>query len=84
MQQEPTASHNWGIYSPFYTITYSSMLLELCRIVCMLQLISTCTIQLINVLDISVRTLRNKLNLYKEKELLPSEFILGEEILDKV
>lgn len=37
-----------------------------------------------NILDISVRTLRNKLNLYKEKDLLPSEFILGEEILDKV
>ena len=37
-----------------------------------------------SILDISVRTLRNKLNLYKEKELLPSEFILGEENLDKV
>ena len=37
-----------------------------------------------SILDISVRTLRNKLNLYKEKELLPSEFILGEEILDNV
>jgi two-component system, NtrC family, response regulator AtoC len=33
-------------------------------------------------LDISVRTLRNKLNLYKEKNILPSEFLLGEEIQD--
>ena len=35
-----------------------------------------------NILDISVRTLRNKLNLYKQKDILPSEFILGEEIID--
>lgn len=34
------------------------------------------------ILDISVRTLRNKLNLYKEKDILPSEFILGEELQD--
>ena len=31
------------------------------------------------ILEISVRTLRNKLNLYKEKDLLPSEFILGDD-----
>ena len=35
-----------------------------------------------NILDISVRTLRNKLNLYKDKDMLPSEFILGEEVVD--
>ena len=37
-----------------------------------------------SILDISVRTLRNKLNLYKEKDLLPSEFILGEEVIDSI
>lgn len=35
------------------------------------------------ILDISVRTLRNKLNIYKENDMLPSEFILGEELGDK-
>lgn len=35
------------------------------------------------ILDISVRTLRNKLNLYKEKNILPAEFILGEDVLDQ-
>ncbi len=35
------------------------------------------------ILDISVRTLRNKLNIYKENNMLPSEFILGEELGDK-
>ena len=35
------------------------------------------------ILDISVRTLRNKLNNYKENDILPSEFILGEELGDK-
>ena len=35
------------------------------------------------ILDISVRTLRNKLNLYKEKDILPAEFILGEEIVEQ-
>ena len=35
------------------------------------------------ILDISVRTLRNKLNIYRENDMLPSEFILGEELSDK-